>query len=100
MENTHVGLVGIVVKNRECTASKVNQILSDHADIIVGRMGVPYDQRSVSFISLMIDANQEQISAFEKDLGCITGISVSSNIVEIPKEDGCDSSCGCGCNCM
>ena len=42
MKNTHVGLLGIVVKNRECTAAKVNQILSDHSSIIVGRMGVPY----------------------------------------------------------
>ncbi|MDD4028213.1 MAG: CopG family transcriptional regulator [Caldisericia bacterium] len=98
MENTHVGLIGIVVKNRECTASKVNQVLSDHAHIIVGRMGVPYDQRKVSFISLMIDANQEQIKDFENDLAGILGISVSSNLVEIPKEDGCD--CGCGCGCM
>ncbi|HPJ12022.1 MAG TPA: CopG family transcriptional regulator [Caldisericia bacterium] len=89
MSNTHVGLIGIVVKNRECTASKVNQILSDHAAIIVGRMGVPYDTRNVSFISLMIDANEDQIKSFEKDLQDIKGISVSSNMVEIPKEDGC-----------
>jgi putative iron-only hydrogenase system regulator len=89
MSNTHVGLIGIVVKNRECTASKVNQILSDHAPIIVGRMGVPYDTRNVSFISLMIDANEDQIKSFEKDLKEIKGISVSSNMVEIPKEDGC-----------
>lgn len=89
MSNTHVGLIGIVVKNRECTASKVNQILSDHADIIVGRMGVPYDTRNVSFISLMIDANEDQIKSFENDLQEIKGISVSSNMVEIPKECGC-----------
>jgi hypothetical protein len=52
-------------------------------------MGVPYDTRNVSFISLMIDANEDQIKSFEKDLKEIKGISVSSNMVEIPKEDGC-----------
>ncbi len=98
MDNTHVGLVGIVVLNRECTASKINEVLSNHANIIVGRMGVPYDQRDVSFISLMIDAKEDQIKSFEQELKNIHGITVSSNMVEIPKEDGCG--CGCGSSCM
>ena len=46
---THrAALVGIVVED---TASipKMNEILSDYSAYIVGRMGLPYRERGVSF---------------------------------------------------
>lgn len=53
---THrAALVGIVVED---TASipKMNEILSDYSAYIVGRMGLPYRERGVSIISVVLDA--------------------------------------------
>lgn len=50
---TRIGVVGIVVKNRREMASTVNEILSAHADIVVGRMGVPYREKNVSVVTLI-----------------------------------------------
>ena len=37
-----LGVVGIVVEDRKKTAPQVNQILSEHGEIIAGRLGLPY----------------------------------------------------------
>ncbi len=90
MNQESVGLMGIIVKNRECTASKVNSVLSEHADVIVGRMGVPYDKKNVSFISLMIDGDANKVEKLNSQLKSIVGISVKLDLVKIPEEDGCN----------
>ena len=40
-----LGVVAVFVENRLDTAPKVNQILSEHGGILVGRMGIPYHGR-------------------------------------------------------
>lgn len=37
---TRIAVVGIFVEDRPNTAQKVNEILSLHADVIIGRLGV------------------------------------------------------------
>jgi putative iron-only hydrogenase system regulator len=49
-----VAVIGIVVNNREEAAARVNDILSDFGDIIVGRMGIPYKEKGISVISIIV----------------------------------------------
>lgn len=72
-----IGIVGIIVENLE-NVNKVNEILHNYSEIIVGRMGVPYKERKVSVISLIVDGTNEDISAMTGKLGKIQGISVKS----------------------
>lgn len=72
-----IGIVGIIVENLE-NANKVNEILHNYSEIIVGRMGIPYKERKVSVISLIVDGTNEEISAMTGKLGKIPGISVKS----------------------
>lgn len=74
-----IGVVGIVIENIEI-ASKVNDILHSHADIIVGRMGIPYKERNMSVISLIVDGTSDDISAMTGKLGKIEGVNVKSAI--------------------
>ena len=69
-----VAIIGIVVYNKSETASKVNRLLSDFADIIIGRMGIPYRERGVSVISLVVDGTNDEIGALTGKLGNIDGI--------------------------
>lgn len=57
-----VGVVGIVIEEFE-SSSKVNDILHQFADIIVGRMGVPYREKEISVISIIVDGTSDEISA-------------------------------------
>jgi putative iron-only hydrogenase system regulator len=73
-----LGVVGIVVTERENVAAHLNAILSEYGDIIVGRMGVPYRDRQVSVIALIVDGTTDQIGALTGKLGSLPGVSVKS----------------------
>ena len=72
-----IGVVGVVVENLE-SAAKVNAILHEHSHIIVGRMGVPYKEKGVSVIALIVDGTSDEISAMTGKLGRVEEVSVKS----------------------
>lgn len=59
---TRVALIGIIVENSESTA-QLNALLHDAGQYIIGRMGLPYREKGVSIISVVLDAPQDVISA-------------------------------------
>lgn len=72
-----IGVVGIVIENLE-NSYKVNLILHDYAEIIVGRMGIPYRDRGIFIISLIVDGTNDEISAMTGKLGKIEGVNVKT----------------------
>lgn len=74
-----LGVIGLVIEDRTM-AGQVNHILSEHAEIIVGRMGLPYQEKQVSLISLMIDGTTNQIGSLTGKLGNLNGVQVKSAI--------------------
>jgi len=74
---TRIALVGIIIEDLGAAAA-VNAVLHDYAEKIVGRMGVPYRQRNVSIISVVVDAPQKDISAMTGKLGMIAGVNVKT----------------------
>lgn len=79
-----IGVVGIVVEKIE-NAQSVNNILHDFAEIIVGRMGIPYKARGVSVISLIVDGTSDEISALTGRLGKVDGVNVKSALNKMQK---------------
>ncbi|HAF60614.1 MAG: TM1266 family iron-only hydrogenase system putative regulator [Anaerovoracaceae bacterium] len=71
--SNRVALIGIVVENRE-SINRLNELLHEYGDYIVGRMGIPYSKRDISIISVAIDAPQDEISALSGKLGMLPGI--------------------------
>ena len=61
-EETRIALVGIIVEDMEQT-EKINQILHIYGSYIIGRMGVPYRQRMVSILSIVLDERNSVIIA-------------------------------------
>lgn len=76
-ESTRIALIGIIVE--DLSASKeVNNVLHEYSMFIVGRMGIPYKDKGVSIISIVIDAENHVISALAGKLGMIRNISVKT----------------------
>lgn len=69
-----VAVIGIVVNNREETSKKVNDVLSTFGSIIVGRMGIPYREKEISVLSIIVDGTNDEIGALTGKLGNIKGI--------------------------
>lgn len=76
MENK-LSIIGIFIQSPEAV-SAVNELLHQYADKIVGRMGLPYRDRGISVISVIIDAPADDISALAGKLGKINGISAKT----------------------
>ena len=79
MSESRLGTVGIVVDDPESTP-QINAILHQDADIIVGRLGIPYRSRGVSIISLAVDGSMDAISGMTGRLGKLRGVSVKAAI--------------------
>ncbi|MHB8918378.1 MAG: TM1266 family iron-only hydrogenase system putative regulator [Desulfocucumaceae bacterium] len=75
-----IGVIGIVIENRE-QAPRINSILSACGEVIVGRMGIPYRERGLSVISLIVDGSTDEIGALAGKLGQISGVQVKSALV-------------------
>ena len=80
---TRVAVIGIIVENSE-SVDKLNAILHDYGEYIIGRMGIPYRQKKINVISIAVDAPQDIISALSGKIGKLPGISAKtafSNVV-------------------
>jgi len=76
-----LGVIGIVVENLEA-ANELNAILHEFSALIVGRMGIPYRERGVSVISLIVDGDNDEISSLTGKLGRIKDVSVKSALTK------------------
>ena len=76
-ESKRLGIVGIVVSDL-ASADQVNEVIHEHNDIVVARMGIPYKERNVSVISLLIDGDQDEINALTGELGKIRDVSAKT----------------------
>ena len=79
---TRVAIIGIIVENKN-SIETLNEILHEYGKYIIGRMGLPYPKKSVSIISVVVDANQDTINTLSGKIGKLEGISskvVYSNV--------------------
>ncbi len=77
MEN-RIGVIGIVIDDPKKSAETVNELLSAFSDIIIGRMGLPYEKRKISIISVMVDGTNDRIGALCGKLGRLDGVNAKS----------------------
>ncbi len=84
MNKKRLGVVGIVVEDL-AAAPEVNGILHEFAAVVVGRMGIPYKERGVSVLSLIVDGTTDELSALTGRLGRVPGIAVKTALTrEVP----------------
>ena len=76
-----IGVIGIVVEDLEVTAA-LNEVLHEYSRLIVGRMGIPYRERGVSVISVIVDGDNNEISAMTGKIGRISGVSVKTALAK------------------
>ena len=77
MKETRIALIGIIIEE-EKGITPTNQLLHEYRDYIVGRMGIPYREKEINIISIVLDAPENTISTLSGNLGMIEGISVKS----------------------
>ena len=69
--------MSIIVENPEAV-ERLNAILHDFGEYIIGRMGIPYRKRQISIISIALDAPQNALSSLAGKIGTLQGVSVKT----------------------
>lgn len=72
-----IALIGIIVSEPD-SVERLNGILHDYGDAIIGRMGLPHRERGLSVISIVMDAPQQEIAALSGKLGMLPGVSTKT----------------------
>jgi putative iron-only hydrogenase system regulator len=62
-------------------AGKLNEILSRHADIIIGRQGLPQTD-GTSIISLVLEGTTDEIGSLTGQIGRVPGIQTKSVLLK------------------
>ena len=73
MENK-IAVLAVIVDDYSAV-DKVNALLHEFRDYVVGRMGLPYRLKNVNVISVVLDAPIEAINSLSGKLGMIKGVS-------------------------
>ena len=75
--DSRVSVISIIIKDEEAAVT-VNELLHEFRHYIVGRMGIPYRQREVSIISVVLDAPGDVTSSLSGKLGMLKGVSAKT----------------------
>ncbi len=68
-----IAVVAVIVSNSE-SVSRVNQIFHEFSDYVLGRLGIPYKEKGVNVISIVLDAPSEILNSLSGKLGMIDGV--------------------------
>ncbi len=75
-----IGFIGIIVTDRHKNGPRVNCLLSECAEMILARMGLPRQEGDVSVITLVVEATSDEVGSLTGRLGQIPGVSVKSGL--------------------
>lgn len=76
MEN-RIAIIGIIVEDRN-SVEKLNAVLHEYGEHIIGRMGIPYHEKNLNIISVAVDAPADEISALSGKLGRLPGVTAKT----------------------
>ena len=85
---TRIAVISIIVEDTNCVET-LNQILHEYASFIIGRFGIPYRERGISIICVVIEAPQNQISAMSGKIGRLKGVTTKATYsnIKTPTEE-------------
>jgi putative iron-only hydrogenase system regulator len=74
---TRVAVISVIVE-KGGDIENLNRLLHEYGEYISGRRGLPYRQRNVNIISVVLDAPQDAVSALAGKIGNLPGVSAKT----------------------
>ena len=72
-----IAAISIIVENPNAVEN-LNQLLHSYSEYIIGRMGIPHHTRSLSIISVVMDAPHDAINALTGKLGMLEQVTAKA----------------------
>ena len=77
MDEKRIAVLSIIVERRE-EADKLNACLSEYGEYVIGRMGIPYREKNVSVLAVVLDAPLAVINALTGKIGQLNGVTAKT----------------------
>ena len=84
---TRVAVLAIIVREGS-SVQPLNELLHQYGQYIIGRMGLPYRERGVNIISVVLDAPQDKIAALSGKIGRLPGVSAKTQYSNVISREG------------
>ena len=82
MDN-RIALIGIIVESDgNDSIDQLNDILHAYGKVIIGRMGIPYREKGVNIISIVVDAPNDVVSSLAGKIGALKNGSVKTIVAK------------------
>lgn len=81
--DTRIAIIGIIIDDVD-VVGEVNEALHDYGMYIIGRMGIPYREKNVNIISIVVDAPTDVINTLAGTLGKIPGVTAKAVYSKMP----------------
>lgn len=72
-----VAILAILVSSADSVAA-INDLLHQQSEYIIGRLGLPYRQKNINIISVVLDAPQDVVSALAGKIGKLPGVTAQT----------------------
>ena len=79
---TRIAVLSIIVDDSS-QSDALNKIIHDYAEYVVGRMGIPYREKGINIISLVLDAPQNAISTLSGKIGRLAGVTAKAAYAKV-----------------
>ena len=76
-QEKRLAMIAIIVENFD-SVEKLNKLMHENGQYVIGRMGLPCRERGVSLISVALDAPSDVISSLSGKLGMLPGVSAKT----------------------
>lgn len=77
MEEKRLAVLSVMAGSR-AMADKINAYLSEFGEFVVGRMGIPYRERGVFVVCVVLDAPAAAINALTGKIGSLDGVTAKT----------------------
>lgn len=76
-----IGTITVLLSDR-AAAAQVNEVISAHSDIVLARQGLPFHDRPVAVISLIVEGEVNEINSLSGQLGKIMNVSAKAVVTK------------------
>ena len=74
---TRIAVMSIIVE-KGGAVEQLNELIHEYGEFIIGRMGIPYRDRGINIISIVLDAPQDKIAALSGKVGNLSGVTAKT----------------------
>ena len=74
---TRIGTIAILIEDKK-QAPRINDLLTEYGEVIIGRIGLPYRERGVSIISVIVEGTVDEVGALSGKLGMLSGVKTKA----------------------